>query len=75
LTVGNETFLFQTPSSGGSGLVVSGSSQPTLLSGVSINGGTSYFGGIGISGGTISGGTSENLSSYTGGGFGPGGWH
>ena len=81
LTVGKETFLFQTPSSGGSGLVVSGSSQPTLLSGVSVNGGTSYFGGIGIIG-TVSGGSSVELSSYTGGGFGPGGggfgpggWH
>ena len=81
LTVGNETFLFQTPASGGSGLVVSGSSQPTLLSGVSVNGGTSYFGGIGIIG-TVSGGSSVELSSYTGGGFGPGGggfgpggWH
>jgi major membrane immunogen (membrane-anchored lipoprotein) len=83
LTVGSNTFSFQTPSSGGSGLVVSGTSQPTLLSGVSISGGTSYFGGLGISGGTVSGGSSVSLSSYTGGsgmggnpgGGGPGGWH
>ena len=83
LTVGSSTFSFQTPSSGGSGLVVSGASQPTLLSGVSISGGTSYFGGLGINGGTVSGGSSVSLSSYTGGnsmggspgGGGPGGWH
>ena len=83
LTVGSNTFAFKTPSSGGSGLVVSGASQPTLLSGVSVTSGTSYFDGLGIAGGVISGGSSVSLSSYTGGGgFGPGGggpggagWH
>ena len=83
LTVGSNTFAFKTPSSGGSGLVVSGASQPTLLSGVNVTSGTSYFDGLGIAGGTISGGSSVSLSSYTGGGgFGPGGggpggagWH
>ena len=83
LTVGSSTFSFQTPSSGGSGLVVSGASQPTLQSGVSISGGTAYFGGLAVSGGTVSGGSSVSLSSYTGGsgmvggpgGGGPGGWH
>ena len=82
LTVGNNTFSFQTPSSGGSGMVVSAASQPTLQSGVSISDGTSYFGGLGICGGTVSGGSSVSLSSYTGGsgmgggmGGGPGGWH
>jgi len=75
LTVGSNTFSFQTPSSGGSGLVVSGSSQPTLLSGVSVSGGTTYFGGLGIEGSSVSGGSSVSLSSYTGGsmGGGPGG--
>ena len=80
LTVGSETFAFQTPSSGGSGLVVSGASQPALQSGVSTSGGTSRFGGLGITGATISSGSSVSLSSYTGGnsmggsgGF-PGGW-
>ena len=76
LTIGSSTFSFQTPTSGGSGLVVSGSSQPTLLSGVSVSGGTSFFGGLGIVGGTASGGSSVSLSSYTGGsvmGGGPGG--
>ena len=78
LTVGSNTFSFKTPSSGGSGLVVSGASQPTLQSGVSVSGGTSYFGGLGIIGGTISGGSSVSLSSYSGGSGmsgGPGGWH
>ncbi|UKK54283.1 carbohydrate-binding domain-containing protein [Prevotella sp. E2-28] len=78
LTVGSSTFSFKTPSSGGSGLVVSGASQPTLQSGVSVSGGTSYFGGLGIIGGTISGGSSVSLSSYSGGSGmsgGPGGWH
>ena len=77
LTVGSNTFSFQTPSSGGSGLVVSGSSQPTLLSGVSVSGGTTYFGGLGIEGSTVSGGSYVSLSSYTGGnsmGGGPGGF-
>ena len=77
LTIGGSTFSFRTPSSGGSGLVVSGASQPTLLSGISASGGTSYFGGLGITDGTISGGASVNLSSYSGGtnNFGPGGRH
>jgi hypothetical protein len=82
MTVGTSTFSFQTPSSGGSGLVVSAASQPALLSGVSVSGGNTYFGGIGISGGTVSGGTTVSLSAYSGGmggmggnmGGGPGGW-
>ena len=78
LAIGSNTFSFYTPSSGGSGLVVSGASQPTLKSGVSVSGGTSYFGGLGIADGIISDGSSITLSSYTGGnnmGGGPGGWH
>ena len=61
----------------GSGLVVSGASQPTLTAGVSLNGGNSYFGGLGVVGSTVSGGSSVSLSSYSGGngmGGGPGGW-
>ena len=82
LTIGNSTFSFKTPSGGGSGIVVSGSSQPTLQSGVSVSGGTSYFGGLAIDGGTVSGGSTVDLSTYSGGGMGgPGGmgggpgWH
>ena len=82
LTVDDSTFSFYTPTSGGSGLVVSGDSQPALKSGVSVSGGTSLFGGLAIANGTVSGGSSISLSSYTGGsgmnggpGGGPGGWH
>ena len=80
LTYDGNTFSFKTPSSGGSGLVVSAAATPTLASGTSVSGGSEIFGGIGNMGGTVSGGTSVSLSSYSGGssmggGFGPGGWH
>ena len=75
LTVGESTLAFQTPSRGGSGLVVSSASQPTLESSISISGGNSYFGGLCIANGTVSGGSNVNLSSYTGGTAGPGRWH
>jgi hypothetical protein len=80
MTVGSETFAFQTPSSGGSTLVVSGASQPTLKSGVTVSSGTKIFDGVGYTDATVTGGFNVNLSSYTGGGgpggggF-PGGWH
>jgi len=78
LTVGNGTYCFKTPSSGGTGLVVSGASQPSLYADVSPSGGTSVFGGMGMMGGSASGGTSVSLSAYSGGngmggGMGPGG--
>lgn len=82
MTYDSNTFSFKTPSSGGSGLVVSSAATPTLSSGTTISGGSNVFGGIGIMSGTVSNGTSISLSSYTGGngmggggGFGPGGWH
>ena len=80
LTYDGNTFSFKTPSSGGSGLVVSAAATPTLASGTSVSGGSDIFGGIGNMGGTVSGGSSVSLSSYSGGssmggGFGPGGWH
>ncbi|MBO4672767.1 MAG: carbohydrate-binding domain-containing protein [Bacteroidaceae bacterium] len=65
ITVGNDTFAFKTPSSGGSGIVLSGSSKPTLKSGVSVSGGTSIFNGMGNVSPTISGGTTVTLSDYT----------
>ena len=71
LTVGDTTFAFLTPSSGGSSLVVSGASMPTLVSGVTASG-TEIFGGVGYYPATVTGGTSVTLTSYTGGG-GPGG--
>lgn len=74
LTVGSTTYAFKTPSSGGTPLVVSGSSSPTLASGVSVSGGTSYLNGMMNIGGSVSGGTNVSLSSYSGGnGGGPGG--
>ncbi|MBQ7530178.1 MAG: carbohydrate-binding domain-containing protein [Paludibacteraceae bacterium] len=75
LTVGSNVYAFKTPSSGGSGLVVSGASTPTLKSGVTASG-TSIFDGVGYYPATVSGGSSVTLSSYSGGnsGGGPGGW-
>ena len=82
MTIGSETFAFQTPSSGGSTMVVSGASQPTLKSGVTVSGGTSIFDGVAYIGASFTGGSNVTLSSYTGGGGGfpgggggPGGWH
>lgn len=79
LTVGSDVFAFKTPSSGGSTMVVSGASQPSLKSGVTVSSGTNIFDGVGYTGATISGGSNVNLSSYTGGnqpgGGGPGGRH
>ena len=74
LTVGNDSYSFKTPSSGGSGLVVSGSTQPTVKSNVSVTGGTQIFNGMGVVDGTVSGGSDVSLSAYSGGNSGPGGW-
>lgn len=71
LTVGSDVFAFKTPSSGGSNLIVSGASTPTLKSGVTASG-TEIFDGVGYYPATATGGSSVSLSSYTGGG-GPGG--
>ena len=76
LTVGNNVFAFKTPSSGGSTMVVSGASTPTLKSGVTPSG-TAIFDGVGYYPATVSGGSSVTLSSYSsssGGGPGGGGF-
>ena len=74
VTAGSDTFAFKTPASGGSGIVISAASAPTVKSGVTVSGGTSLFSGMGNTGGTVSGGSSVSLSSYSGGGgMGPGG--
>ncbi|MBP5738606.1 MAG: carbohydrate-binding domain-containing protein [Abditibacteriota bacterium] len=65
LTVGETVYGFKTPSSGGTTLVVSGSSKPTLSSGVSFSDGTEIWKGMGIIGATASGGSSVSLSSYS----------
>ena len=72
LTVGSNVFAFKTPSSGGSTMVVSGASTPTLKSGVTASG-TEIFDGVGFYPATATGGSSVSLSSYTDGGGGPGG--
>ncbi len=73
LTVGSDTFAFKTPQSGGSGIVVSAATTPTLQSGVTVSGGTTLFGGMGNAGGTVSSGSNVSLSSYSGGQGGMGG--
>jgi len=74
LTVGSDVFAFKTPSSGGTTLVVSGASTPTLTSGVSASG-TAIFSSMGYYPASVSGGSSVTLSTYSGGnsGGGPGG--
>jgi len=73
LTVGSATWAFKAPSSVSSPLVVSGSSQPTLKTGVTVSGGTSYCNGYVLYNPTVSGGSSATLDSYTSGsGTGPG---
>ena len=72
LTAGSTTFAFKTPSSGGTSMVVSAASTPTLTSGVTASG-TSVFGGVGYYPATVSGGSSVSLSSYSGNSSGPGG--
>ena len=74
LTVGSDVFAFRTPSSGGSTLVVSGASTPTLTSGVTASG-TAIFNGMGYYPASVSSGSSVTLSTYSGGnsGGGPGG--
>ena len=83
MTIGSDTYAFLTPSSGGSTLVVSGSSQPTLKSGVTVSGGTSILNGNAYLNATVSSGSNVTLSTYTpssggpggGGPGGGGGWH
>lgn len=65
LTVGSDTYCFKTPSSGGSKLVVSGASQPSVKSNVTLSGGTEIFMGYGAIGASVSGGSSVSLSNYS----------
>ena len=77
ITIGDETFAFKTPekpssSGGGPGggsrntpLVVSGSSKPTVKSGVTVNGGTVIFKEMGRLNASVSGGSSVTLSTYS----------
>lgn len=73
MTVGSDTYVFKTPS-GGNSLILSGSTQPTLLSNPTIEGGTEIFEGMFKLNAEVSGGSSVNLSQYNGNGGGPGPW-
>ena len=73
ITVGDDTYAFLTPRSGGSGLVVSGASQPSVKSNVSVSGGTEIFNGMAVVNGTVSGGSDVSLSAYSGSNSGPSG--
>ena len=72
ITVGDATYAFNTPSSGGQKLIVSGSTQPTVMSSVNISGGTERCNAMLKEGPDVSDGNNVSLSAYTGGG---GGWH
>ena len=75
VTVGSTSHAFRTPSSGGSGLIVSGASQPSVLAGVTAAGGTASPDGAARLDCTLSGGSAVSLSAYSGGGGGwGGGW-
>ena len=65
VTVGDKTYAFKTPSSGGNGLVVSAASKPELKSGVSVSDGESIFSGMGLIAPTVSGGSDVSLSGYS----------
>ena len=71
MTFGSTVIAFKTPSSGGSPLVVSASSTPTLKSGVTVNDGTSIFEGRCYLDATVSGGSNVSLSQYNSGGSTP----
>lgn len=81
MTVGSDTYAFKTPASG-SGLVVSGASQPVLVSNPTVSGGTEIFNGMLKLSPSLEGGSSVSLTQYSGGngggpgggGHGPGGW-
>ena len=68
----NAMIAFKTPSAGNSLVVYSGGSSVTLKSGITYSG-TSVFGGNAYVPGTLSGGTSVSLSTYSSGSGGPGG--
>lgn len=73
LKVGSTYYAFKTPASGGSGIVVSAASTPSLYSGGSTGSGDTYFDGLMVVGsGSYNGGSQVTLSSYSGGNSGGG---
>lgn len=71
ITVGDNTYAFKTPSSGGQKLIVSGTVQPSVMSSVTVDGGTERCNTMLYENPEVSGGNNVNLSNYTSGG----GWH
>ena len=74
LSAGSSSYAVKMPSTvSASGIYAVAASQPTLTKSPSYSGGTSVFGGSGLVGCTLSGGSEVTLSAYSGGGSGPGG--
>ena len=71
ITVGEQTYAFHTPASGGTKLVVSGAQQPVVKSSVTVSGGVEMCNGMLVDSPTVSGGSNVNLTNYSSGG---GGW-
>ena len=71
ITVGDTTYAFKTPASGGQKLVVSGAVQPTVKSSVTVSGGTERCNAMLNESPEVSGGNNVSLSTYSSGG----GWH
>lgn len=69
ITVGDNTYAFKTPSSGGTKLVVSGAQQPTVKKSVTVSGGTEMCNGMLVAGPEVSGGSNVSLTNYSGGGW------
>ena len=70
MTFGSTTIAFKTPASGGTPLVVSAASTPTLMSNVTVNSGTLIFDGRCYLDATTTGGSNVTLSQYNSGGGG-----
>jgi hypothetical protein len=69
ITVGDNTYAFKTPSSGGTKLVVSGTQQPTVKKSVTVSGGTEMCNGMLVAGPEVSGGSNVSLTNYSGSGW------
>ena len=69
ITVGDNTYAFKTPSSGGTKLVVSGTQQPTVKKSVTVSGGTEMCNGMLVAGPEVSGCSDVSLTNYSGSGW------
>ena len=70
ITVGDMTYAFKTPASGGTKLVVSGAQRPTVKKSVTVSGGSEMCNGMLVDSPDVSGGSDVSLSNYSGGGWG-----